>query len=73
VRELTLRKGGVADQSLSDARIRERFGVTVVAVRRADGLVLNPPPETTLRAGDVVRVFGLPDQIEAFAAESARR
>src|SRR5881396_1330783 len=73
VRELTLRKGGVADQSLSDARIRERFGVTVVAVRRADGLVLNPPPETTLRAGDVVRVFGLPDQIDAFAAESARR
>src|SRR2546422_860560 len=73
VRELTLREGGVADQSLSDARIRERFGVTVVAVRRADGLVLNPPPETTLRAGDVVRVFGLPDQIDAFAAESARR
>src|SRR5438445_42493 len=73
VRELTLRKGGVADQSLSDARIRERFGVTVVAVRRADGLVLNPPPEAPLREVAVVRVFGLPDQIEAFAAESARR
>src|SRR3989454_8771744 len=73
VRELMLAAGGVADTSLRDARIRERFGVTVVAVRRADGLVLNPPPETTLRAGDVVRVFGLPDQIDAFAAESARR
>ncbi|HEV8583533.1 MAG TPA: cation:proton antiporter [Methylomirabilota bacterium] len=73
VRELALRPGGVADQSLRDARIRERFGVTVVAVRRADGLVLNPPPDTTLRAGDVVRVFGLPEQIEAFATEAAGR
>jgi len=72
VRELALRPGGVADRSLRDARIRERFGVTVVAVRRADGLVFNPAPETILRPGDVVRVFGLPEQIEAFAAEAAR-
>jgi len=72
VRELALRPGGVTDCSLRDARIRERFGVTVVAVRRADGLVFNPAPETILRPGDVVRVFGLPEQIEAFAAEAAR-
>jgi len=64
VRELALGAGGVTDRSLRDARIRERFGVTVVAIRRADGLVLNPPPDTMLRAGDVVRVFGLTDQIE---------
>src|SRR6267378_2002576 len=72
VRELALRQGGVADQSLRDARIRERFGVTVVAVRRADGLVLNPPPDTILRAGDVLRVFGLSDQIDAFATAAGR-
>jgi CPA2 family monovalent cation:H+ antiporter-2 len=72
VRELVLRPGGVTDQSLRDARIRERFGVTVVAVNRAEGLVVNPPPDTMLRAGDVVRVFGLPEQIRAFAAEAAR-
>lgn len=72
VRELALRTGGVADHSLREARIRERFGVTVVAVRRADGPVFNPAPETILRPGDVVRVFGLPAQIEAFAAEAAR-
>jgi monovalent cation:H+ antiporter-2, CPA2 family len=73
VRELSLRSGGMADRSLRDARIRERFGVTVVAVRRAEGPVFNPAPETILRPGDVVRVFGLPEQIEAFAAEAARR
>src|SRR6266850_1115128 len=72
VRELALGAAGVTDRSLRDARIRKRFGVTVVAIRRADGLVLNPPPDTMLRAGDVVRVFGLTDQIEAFAAAAGR-
>jgi len=72
VHELALGAGGITDRSLRDARIRERFGVTVVAIRRADGLVLNPPPDTMLRAGDVVRVFGLTDQIEAFAAAAGR-
>jgi CPA2 family monovalent cation:H+ antiporter-2 len=67
VRELTIGTGDVTDRSLRDARIRERFGVTVVALRRAEGPLLNPPPETILRPGDVVRVFGLPEQIEAFA------
>jgi monovalent cation:H+ antiporter-2, CPA2 family len=62
----------LTDQSLRDARIRERFGVTVVAVTRARGdFVLHPPPETMLRPGDTARVFGLPMQIEAFRLEAA--
>ena len=68
----TVRIGSaIADQSLREAQIRERFGVTVVAVSRSDGVVLNPPPETILRDGDTVRVFGLPDQIAAFVLAAA--
>jgi CPA2 family monovalent cation:H+ antiporter-2 len=56
-----------ADQSLAESRIRERFGVTVAAVRRSSGeLLLNPPPETVISSGDKIRVFGLPEQIENF-------
>jgi K+/H+ antiporter YhaU regulatory subunit KhtT len=44
--------------------------VTVVAVIRADAVVFNPTPETILRTGDVVRVFGLTPQIAAFAARA---
>jgi CPA2 family monovalent cation:H+ antiporter-2 len=74
VRELTLQLGGLTDQSLSDARIRERFGVTVVAITRADGtVVVNPPAETLMRPGDRLRLFGLPEQIEAFLAEAGRK
>lgn len=61
----------LADQSLHDAQVRERFGVTVVALTRASGqVVLHPPGETMLRRGDRVRVFGLPAQIEAFRLAS---
>jgi len=71
VREVAIARGGLADQSLREAQVRERFGVTIVAVRRPNGRVLlNPSPETILRRGDRVRVFGLPDQIEAFRAEA---
>jgi CPA2 family monovalent cation:H+ antiporter-2 len=57
----------ITDQSLRDARVRERFGVTIITVIRADGDVQShPAAETILRPGDRVRVFGLPAQIDAF-------
>jgi Trk K+ transport system NAD-binding subunit len=74
VREVALVGGPVAGQSLRQAQIRERYGVTVVVIRRQDGdMVLNPAPDAVLREGDRLRVFGLPEQIHAFrlAAESA--
>jgi K+/H+ antiporter YhaU regulatory subunit KhtT len=69
VREVRLRPGPLADTTVRDAQIRERFGVTIVAITHPDGsLVVNPPADTILRAGDRLRVFGLPAQIESLAA-----
>jgi K+/H+ antiporter YhaU regulatory subunit KhtT len=46
----------------------------VVAITPAEGdTLINPPPETIVRAGDRVRIFGLPEQIEAFRTEAADR
>ena len=70
VREVAVGSGGVADQSLRESRIRERFGVTVVAVVKAGDVILNPPPDTTLRPGDRVRLFGLRTQIDRFVRET---
>jgi CPA2 family monovalent cation:H+ antiporter-2 len=73
VSDVLIGEGSLADQSLRDAKIRERMGVTVVAVSRPSGDVLiNPHPETVLRAGDRVRVFGLPGQIDAFRREAGQ-
>lgn len=68
VRELTVGEFENAGQSLAEARVREQFGVTVVAVSNPDGEVLvNPPAATTIRSGDTLRIFGLPGQVDRFA------
>ncbi|MGH7366369.1 MAG: cation:proton antiporter [Candidatus Rokuibacteriota bacterium] len=72
VREVSLAAGKFADLSLGEARVRERFGVTVVSVERPNGeAVLNPSADTRLSEGDRLRVFGLPEQIDAFRVEAA--
>jgi K+:H+ antiporter len=69
--DVTLRGGGLVDQSLRDARVRERFGVTIVAITRVDGeTVLHPTADTILRAGDRLRLFGLTQQTDALLAGS---
>lgn len=68
VRELTLSGSELAGRTIRDSRIRERFDVTLVSITRSSGeTLLNPHPDTTLERGDKLRVFGLPDDIEAFA------
>jgi monovalent cation:H+ antiporter-2, CPA2 family len=67
VYEIEVDGSALVDQSLREARIRERFGITVVAVRRGSGeLLVNPAADTVIKAGDTIRVFGLRDQIANF-------
>jgi len=64
----------VVGRSLRDLRLRERFGVVVLTVTRETGeFVSHPAAETVLRQGDRVRVFGLREQIEEFAAAASSR
>jgi K+:H+ antiporter len=71
LREVSLKGGQLVGQSLREARIRERFGVTVAGVIRATGeVVADPTAETVLRAGDRLRLFGLPHQIDELLSGS---
>jgi len=52
-------RSSLAGRSLVDAALRQRFGVVVVGIRRADGrMEFNPEPETAIRAGDDLVVLG---------------
>jgi Trk K+ transport system NAD-binding subunit len=74
VREVRLSPGELAGVTLREAQVRERFGVTVVAITRLDGsVVANPPADTILRAGDRLRVFGLTAQIAALVDAAGQR
>lgn len=69
VRELVVGAGPLTDQSLGEARVRERFGVSVLRVERPTGEVeACPDAQTILRVGDRIRAFGLPHQLEALRA-----
>jgi voltage-gated potassium channel len=49
----------LAGLSLIDAGLRQRFGVVVVGIRRADGRMdFNPEPDTAMRPGDDLVVLG---------------
>jgi voltage-gated potassium channel len=61
-----------AGKSLIDAALRQRFGIVVVAILRADGTMeFNPPPEATIRAGDHLVALGRADNLRDLAAASA--
>ena len=67
VRDLSVGRGGLADRSLGEAAVRERYGVTVLSIARADGeRVPHPSAETMLRPGDRLRVFGLAEYLDEF-------
>ena len=63
----------LAGQTLAGGRIRQRFGVTVIGIQRAEERVANPGPDFLLAAGDVLVVAGLPDKIEGFATSCGEK
>jgi CPA2 family monovalent cation:H+ antiporter-2 len=72
VREIALTGASLAGQTLRDASIREKFGVTIVSLVRTSGeTLMNPPADTVLETGDRLRVLGMTEEIEAFATEAS--
>jgi voltage-gated potassium channel len=58
----------LAGQSLRDARITDRTGVLILAMRSPDdAVVANPSSDTMLRAGARLVVMGTVDQLEKLA------
>jgi K+/H+ antiporter YhaU regulatory subunit KhtT len=64
--ELTLGEAcAAAGRTLRDLDLRGRSGATVVAIARGDELTGNPPPDHVLKSGDVLWVWGQPEQTKA--------
>ncbi len=52
-------------QSLSQCKMREKYEVTVLIIRRDDALIVSPPPNAILQKGDKLVVLGANDHIAA--------
>jgi voltage-gated potassium channel len=64
----------LAGLSLGDAKIRDRTGTMVLALRHPDGaFTTNPPAGTVMMAGQILIAIGTPVQLEALAVAAHRR
>jgi len=64
----------LAGTNLLDAGLRQRFGVVVVGIRRADGKMdFNPEPEMVMCAGDDLVVLGRSTNLKALEAAAAAK
>jgi voltage-gated potassium channel len=55
----------LAEQTLSSANMRQRFGAIVVGIQRANGrMEFNPAPDTAMHVGDQLVVLGPPDRVK---------
>jgi voltage-gated potassium channel len=59
-------EGPLAGRSLRDARVRDRTGALILALRAKDGSFLtNPEADTVVDAGSILIAIGTPDQLAA--------
>ena len=67
----------LAGRTIIEANLRQRFGVVVVGIQRADGrMEFNPPPDATMEPGDYLVVLGKSEslrELEAVASGSSAR
>jgi voltage-gated potassium channel len=61
----------LADRSLLEANLRQRFSIIVIGIQRQDGrMEFNPEPETSIRSGDKLVVLGRPDSLKRLETEA---
>jgi voltage-gated potassium channel len=62
----------LAGSNLTSSRLRQDYGLIIVAVKKGHGAMLyTPPPESVMEAGDILIALGRRsqlDQLEALAA-----
>jgi voltage-gated potassium channel len=65
-------KSPLANHSIIEANLRQRFGVIVVGIQREDRrMEFNPEPDTSIRSGDKLVVLGRPDSLKQLEVEAA--
>ena len=53
------------DRNLKDLELRQRFGLTVLAIRRADRIIVSPDATQVVEEGDILVTLGQPEKLES--------
>ena len=63
----------LANQSIVNANLRQRYGVIVVGIQRQSGkMEFNPEPDTVMHPNDKLVVLGRPESLKQLESEAAR-
>ncbi|BAF59643.1 MAG: TrkA C-terminal domain-containing protein [Pelotomaculum sp.] len=70
--ELSLsEKSPIVGKELRESRIREKFGVLVLAIKRGEESIINPEPVEKLMAGDLLIVCGTAENLTSLEKVAA--
>ena len=64
--EIEKENSEITNKPIAETNIRNKFGVTVIGIKRNGELNTQIGPETTPKQGDVIFVFGKPEDLEQF-------
>ncbi len=56
----------IVHHSLKEAKIKNKYNVTILAVQRNETLIIDVHASTTLEPGDIIHAFGAQKDLEAF-------
>jgi trk system potassium uptake protein len=56
---------GFIGRSLKDLELRQRFGLSVLAIRRKDRIIVSPNADQMVDEGDLLVALGQPDKLES--------
>ncbi|WP_457622279.1 cation:proton antiporter regulatory subunit [Persephonella sp.] len=59
----------IAGKKIGESQIRQRTGVTVIAIMKEEDTIVNPLPEDVIEGGDTIVIIGTRDQVERFLRE----
>jgi len=61
----------LANTTLSKSQLRNRFGVTILAIKRADEYIVSPAASEVLNKNDIIYILGDEQQLKRFFRELA--
>jgi trk system potassium uptake protein TrkA len=56
-------------KTLRDLDVRRRFGVSVLAIKRGENLIVNPMGDEKVLPGDILVVLGTTEQLSSMASQ----
>jgi uncharacterized protein with PhoU and TrkA domain len=67
------KRSGLAERTLEELNLPQRFGCRVVALERMGQAMALPDKKTVVEVGDILALMGSPKGIEAFSRKYDRR